>query len=41
MIRFLPLDFLSVSRRVPGKNEDAVYRLQITALVPEMLKFEK
>ena len=41
MIKFLPLDFLSVSRRVLWKNENAVYRLQISALVPEILKFEK
>ena len=41
MIKFLPLDFLSVSRRVPLKNENAVYRLQISALVPEIFKFEK
>ena len=41
MIKFLPLDFLSVSRRVPRKNENAVYRLLISALVPEIFKFEK
>ena len=41
MIKFLPLDFLSVSRRVPWKNENAVYHLQISALVPEIFKFEK
>ena len=41
MIRFLPLDFFSISRRVPRKNENAVYRLQISALVPEIFKFEK
>ena len=41
MIKFLPLDFLSVSSRVPRKNENAVYRLQISALVPEIFKFEK
>ena len=38
MIKFLPLDFLSESCRVPGKNENAVYRLQISALVPEIFK---
>ena len=41
MIKFLPLDFLSVSNRVLWKNENAVYRLQISALVPEIFKFEK
>ena len=38
---FLPLDFLGVSHRILLKNENAVYRLQIPALVPEILKFEK
>ena len=41
MIKFLPLVFLSVSQRSPWKNENAVYRLQISALVPEIFKFEK
>ena len=41
MIKFLPLDFLSVSRRIPWKNKNANYRLQISSLVPEILKFEK
>ena len=41
MIKFLPLVFLSVSQRIPRKNENAVYRLQISALVPEIFKFEK
>ena len=41
MIKFLPLDFLSVSHRVPWKNENAVYGLKISALVPEIFKFEK
>ena len=41
MIKFLPLDFLSISGRVPRKNENAVYGLQISALVPEIFKFEK
>ena len=38
MIKFLPLEFISVSQK---KNESAVYRLQISALVPEIFKFEK
>ena len=41
MIKFLPLDFLSVSHRIPWKNKNAIYRLQIPALVPEIFKFEK
>ena len=41
MIKFLHLDFLGVSRRVPWKNENVVYGLQISALVPEIFKFEK
>ena len=40
---FTPWFFLSVSHtcRVPWKNENAIYRLQISALVPEIFKFEK
>ena len=41
MIKFLPLDFLSVSHRIPWKNKNAIYRLQISLLVPEIFKFEK
>ena len=41
MIKFLLLDILSVSHRVPRKNENAVYRFQISALVPEIFKFKK
>ena len=41
MIKFLPLDFLGVSHRILWKNENAVYRLQLPALVPEVFKFEK
>ena len=41
MIKFLPLDFLSVSHRIPWKNKNATYRLQISSLVPEIFKFEK
>ena len=41
MIKFLPLDFLGVSHRILWENENAVYRLQIPALVPEIFKFEK
>ena len=41
MIKFLPLDFLSVLHRIPRKNKNAIYRLQISSLVPEIFKFEK
>ena len=41
MIKFLPLDFLGGPKRILHKNENAVYRLQISALVPEIFKFEK
>ena len=41
MVKFLPLDFLGVSHRILWKNENTVYRLQIPALVPEILTFEK
>ena len=39
MIKFLALDILDVSQRILWKNENAVYRLQISGLVPEILKF--
>jgi len=41
MIKFLPPDFLDVSHRIPWKNKNAIYRFQLSALVPEILKFEK
>jgi len=41
MIKFLPRDFLGVSQRIPWKNKNAIYRFQISALVPEIVKFEK
>ena len=41
MIKFLPLDFFGVSQRILWKNKNAVYRLQISALVPEIFNFEK
>ena len=39
-IKFLPLEFW-VYDRIPWKNKNAVYRLQISALVPKIFKFEK
>ena len=41
MIKFLPLEFLGLSNRIPGKIKNAVYCFQISALVPEIFKFEK
>ena len=41
MIKFFPCHFLGVSHRFPGKNKNTVYRLQISALVLEIFKFEK
>ena len=41
MIKSLPLDFLSVSHRIPRKNKNAIYCLQVSALVPEIIKFVK
>jgi len=41
MIKFLPLEFLGASHRIPWKNKNSIYRLQISALVPEIFKFEK
>ena len=41
MIKFLPLDFLGGSQRILWSNENAGYHLQISALVPEISKFEK
>ena len=38
MIKFLPLDFLGESHRIPWKNKTAAYRLQISELVPERFK---
>ena len=40
MIKFLLPDILGVSYRIPLKNQNAIYRLQISALVPEIFKFE-
>ena len=41
MIKFLPFDFLGVSYRIPWKDKNVIYRLQISALVLEIFKFEK
>ena len=36
MIKILPLDLLVASHRIPLKMKNGVYRLQISALVPEI-----
>ena len=41
MIKFKSLEFVGLSHRIPGKIENAVYRLEISALVLEICKFEK
>ena len=41
MIKFLALEFLGLSHRIPAKIKNAVYCFQISALVPEIFKFEK
>ena len=41
MIKFLPLDYLGVSQRIPWKNKNVVYSLKIFTLVQEICKFEK
>ena len=40
MIKILLLDFLGVSLRIPWKNKNTVYHLQVSALVPVMFVFE-
>ena len=39
--KFLALDFFRVSHRSSWKNKNAFCRFQISALVPEIFKFEK
>ena len=41
MIKFLSLKLLNSSHRIPGNIKNAVYRLEISALVPEIFRFEK
>ena len=41
MIEFMSLEFLGLSHRIPGKIKNAVYRLEISSLVPEIFKLEK
>ena len=41
MIKFLPLDYLGVSLRISLKNKNVVCRLEISALVPEIIEIKK
>ena len=41
MIKFMSLEFLGLSHRIPGKIKNAVYSLEISALVLEIFQFEK
>ena len=41
MIKFMSLEFLGLSHRIPGKIKNAIYGFKISALVLEILKFEK
>lgn len=41
MIKFMSLEFLGFSHKIPGKIRNAVYSSEIYALVPEIFKFEK
>ena len=41
MIKFKSLEFLGLSHRIPRKIKNAIYSLEISALVPEIFKFKK
>ena len=41
MIKFMSLEFLGLSHRIPGKIKNTVYHLEISSLVPEIFKLEK
>ena len=41
MIKFKSLEFVGLSHRNQGKIENTVYRLEISALLLEIFKFEK
>ena len=41
IIKLFPLDFLGELHRIPRKNKNTVYHLQISVLAPEIFKFEK
>ena len=41
MIKFMSLEFLGLSHRIPGKIKNAISSFEISALVPGIFKFEK
>ena len=41
MIKFLSLEFFGLPHRIPRKIKNAVYHLEISALVREIYRFEK
>ena len=41
MIKFKSLEFVGLSHRIQGNIENAVYHLEISALVLEIVKFKK
>ena len=41
MIKLKSLEFLDLSHRISGKIKNAVYHLEISALVPKICSFEK
>jgi len=41
MIKFISLEFLGLSHRIPGNVKNTLYSFEISALVPEMFEFEK
>ena len=41
MIKVMSLDFLGLSHKIPGNIKNTIYCLEISALVPEVFKFEK
>ena len=40
MIKFKCLEFVGSPHRIPGKIENAIYHLEISALIPEIFKFD-
>ena len=40
-MKFISVKFLGLSHRIPGKIKNAGYSSEISALVPEIFKFEK
>ena len=40
-MKFKSLEYLGLSQRIPGKIKNCIYLLEISALVPEIFKFEK